>query len=190
MPYHHIKTYIDDYIDGRLSPDEKEQFEKLLASDPASRKMYEHERMIRALLKKSTVPDPGEKYWQNLENNILDRTITRSGDNPGNANAKRKHLENGIIHFLRQAAPLAAAVVLFIVSVLFSSGEKINPMMASAQSDGDTVKSSDERPESEHRFLSEQPEFSLLTSIATSPPGTFGRQLTDGELSKSSGRTY
>ena len=115
MPYHQIKTYIDDYIDGKLPPDEKERFEKLLESDTESRRMYEHEKMIRTLLKKSTIPDPGDKYWKNLEDRILDRTITRSAENTGNSYNERIPRESGIIHYKHcgnNPAPLRRLILL------------------------------------------------------------------------------
>ena len=70
-----LLTNIDDYLTDRLEDGDRRHFEKHLEECENCRIQVEGDRHLMRLMQSDKVPDPGDTYWDHLENAILSRTI-------------------------------------------------------------------------------------------------------------------
>jgi Putative zinc-finger len=114
-----VEFYSLDYISGELAEVDRIQLEEHLSVCPSCRDLIDTEKKLSKELKGSAIPDPGNTYWENLENNILSRAIEKAeGDTLQVEYSVRRPRDI----FYRYLIPLAA--VLLILAVSFSITEK------------------------------------------------------------------
>jgi hypothetical protein len=162
------RLYFDDYLTGLISTDIKDALENHLASCPECRRELESDKRLLALLKMPAVPDPGEKYWDDLDNVVLSRTFDEPSEYvPVEKGEKLRHA-----FFLRYIIP-AAASILILIAAMYGVGRQsvLSPRAASAQT-GRLMENAD-------YFRKTCPGYELKPDIVgmamLSLPGTLGR---------------
>jgi len=169
MPYHHIKLLTDDYLAGTISEADKARFEEILADDEDSRRYVEEEKRLRAALIRDDIPDPGERYWDGLEESILSQTIRR---------ATEDSYERTIVSadsgrdYLRPLLALAASLVLFAASIAVTGQDRAPALRAEVVTTSTIVVT----PDAEETFIqsvysSVSAELNILSAMVSSPPG-------------------
>ncbi|UCD17531.1 MAG: hypothetical protein JSV44_01090 [Candidatus Zixiibacteriota bacterium] len=191
MPYHHIKLFIDDYLAGNLSTEDKARFEEILAFDEESRRFFEEEKRLLYFLNNSGILKTGEQYWDRLENSILSRIDADAAAAQADPVAPPAG-KSGLI--FGQLFPLAASLIVFIASLAITGGTSYLTERSDAggpqlfQEIGLNDEGSGQPPREgtplpaalvwdEGMELAASVEFVIFSSIMTSPPGSFGRQL-------------
>lgn len=110
----HTETYFDDYIEGKLNPQDKTRLEEHLRDCSECREYVEQEKELMQLLKTVPLADPGEAYWQHLENSIFTRTISQPEVETGKSEYIFAH---PIKAMRRYILPVAAVIILLIISL-------------------------------------------------------------------------
>jgi len=154
-----IQLYLDDYLADRLKSDFRSQIEEHLKSCEICREELEQTSILLDIVKADKVPNPGDKYWDNLETTILSNTFDRE-DIPVREEPRRP-----VITFIKYAISLAAAVIVFAVSIVLSGAEKESTL--SQVSSDNRIIASIEIGESQS---------ALISSILISTPGSVGQQ--------------
>jgi len=165
----YYKTYIDDYLTGRLSPKMQEEFKQFLNDNPKYKEAAKAEEKWLELLRSDEIPDPGENYWQNVEENIIGR-VSKSVKRPAYPVEKDRE-KSPIGSFLQYFLPAAAAVAALLIAIATLSPVSMPPSDMIA-----------EKPVEEHYFISaetklclqDRPEPIYLQSIIMLPPGSAG----------------
>lgn len=167
MPCHHfIELKVDDYLTGRLTPDDKRHFDDIIGRCPDCRNFLEEQRAAYDLIHEVSRPETPELYWSGLEKSILARI--ESGDiktiNEIAADDAGPHrIWNALI-------PLAASFLIFLVSL--SMGDKVGSIAGSEPTAVNTIEINS--AQTSYANLIESPEIIAISYIAASPPGTFG----------------
>lgn len=63
-------TRLFDYLDGRLSLEEKKSFEKALSNSPALQKQVDEQRLLEGSLRILKLEEPSQAFAQNVMNRI------------------------------------------------------------------------------------------------------------------------
>ncbi len=161
---------------GRLGDADKMRLDMHLKKCPNCRKDFELEKAWLEIMQSDDVPDPGEKYWDTLENRILAQTVG-AGDRTEPIREIEK--DKSPMRLLRYVIPLAASVSLFFLS---TSGPKFmaekQPLTIAATEE---VKSDfGELNEKLCLNIAKRPD--ILGTIMMSPPGSLGRHMAIGAL--------
>lgn len=168
MPCHHFITIkIDDYLAGRLSPDDNSQFDDIIARCPECRRFLEEQRAAYNLVRSVPLPDIPDSYWFGLEKSILAQIDARE-EKPiqkiAAEDAKPRRIWNILI-------PLAASFLIFLVSLTVSD----SPEMSGGSETSVLPISEETGPEPiSYASLIECQEIIAISYITASPPGTFG----------------
>jgi hypothetical protein len=75
MTHRHPSHLLEDYLDGSLSPDEVAYVERQLAEDMSWREELTRLKVMLETLKQVTVPDPGARYFEDLQERVEARTV-------------------------------------------------------------------------------------------------------------------
>lgn len=168
MPCHHFITIkIDDYLAGRLSLDDKNQFDGIIARCSECRRFLEEQRAAYDLIRSVPLPDIPGSYWSGLEKSILAQ-IDKQDEKPvqriAAEDAKPRRIWNILI-------PLAASFLIFLVSLTVSDSPEI-----SGGSETSTIPISEQTGSEPISYASliECQEIMAISYITASPPGTFG----------------
>ncbi|MFH2037230.1 MAG: anti-sigma factor [Candidatus Zixiibacteriota bacterium] len=166
------QIYVDDYLAGVLSPDDKVRFEEHLGQCPDCQRMVDGERRWLEIMRSDKEPDPGEKYWSGLESRIMARTF--DDDNIIQPSFENNKTGRAKISFLNYLIPVAAAFLIFALSLndnLFKHNMTPSESIEIASIDQTKIEydakimiNSTKRPE-------------ILGTILMSPPGSLGRNL-------------
>ena len=79
MTYRHTIHLHGDYLDGDLSPDQKDQIKRHLDTCAECRQDLEKLRRLTQALHAIEGPDPGDAYFENLTDLVMARTATMTG---------------------------------------------------------------------------------------------------------------
>lgn len=74
MTYRHTTYLHGDYLDGALSPDEMAEVDRHLKACEKCREDFQRLEKLTATLRRIQSPDPGDAYFDNLEETISLRT--------------------------------------------------------------------------------------------------------------------
>lgn len=168
MPCHHFITLkIDDYLAGRLKPDDKNHFDDIIGKCPRCRGFLEEQRAVYDLMRAVPSPEIPGSYWSGLEKSIFAR-LENNEEEPVveivNDNDRARNIWNILI-------PLAASFLIFLVSL--TMGDR--PTMPTATEIMAVSEIDESRPEqTSYARLIESQELLAISYITTSPPGTFG----------------
>jgi len=118
MPCRYIQTHLDDFIDNRLSPKDKELWTSHFEVCTACQLALNQEKEIILLLKSAPAAQHDEIYWQQLEGSILSRTIGAEESISEATIPENVNFSNILQRYL---IPLAAAIVLLLGSFALSN---------------------------------------------------------------------
>jgi|GEM_PF-4363678 hypothetical protein len=167
MPCHpFIELKVDDYLTGRLTPDDKRHFDDIIGQCLECRRFLDEQRAAYDLVHEVSRPETPELYWSELENSILAR-IESSDIQTINEIATDDARPHGIWNML---IPLAASFLIFLVSL--SMGDKVGNIAGSEPAAANTFEIN--AAQTSYANLIESPEIIAISYIAASPPGTFG----------------
>lgn len=168
MPCHHFITLkIDDYLVGRLSPDDKLQFDIIIAHCPECHRFLEEQRAAFNLIRAVPLPEIPETYWSGLEKSILAR-LEDDEEIPVEKTMAEETKPRRIWNVL---IPLAASFLIFLVSLTISDA----PDESGAPETATLPAVEEIQPEpTSYANLIECQEILAISYITTSPPGTFG----------------
>jgi hypothetical protein len=176
-----VKKYIDDFVAGELTANQKAKIEKHLKHCEKCRVEIEFEDSWLELLRSDKIPDPGEIYWNTLEDNILSRTVDSQIDEfTENEETESRRL----LTFFRYAIPLAASIILLIVALGTNEISIYQPEFSSITYKQVVYDAS---------ILNEKPYLNInrginktgiLCTIMTSPPGSTERHMLAGKISQ------
>jgi len=157
MTCHHFLTHIDAFLDGSLAPDEMAAWRHHRDECPSCRREAEEIRELRERLKGARAPDPGESYWNTLEQGILARTIekdvvVRSQSVPNDRGTR--------FPFGSVFIPLAATLVLLLGSLTFTPVLRDTEPSAGIDKNGVAV------------AVNETAEAELMAFVFAGPPGS------------------
>ncbi len=159
-----LEVYIDDYMTGRLGGSDVILVEEHLKSCESCRKRVNVDRRISEILKDDKISDPGDKYWEYLENSVLSSII----DEP-EISLKVDKKEKWPVLF-RLLIPAAAVLLLFFIAQSDIIYDIKKPDKRLTHYFADT-----ELTDKNMVFQKEQLETNLLSSIILSAPGSAGR---------------
>ncbi len=167
MTCREIQLYLDDYSAGRLTPDFRAVLEEHLGKCDRCREELEQLEILVGILTVDKVPDPGEKYWDSLESNILSRTM----DKPESLVDERS--SRPLFTILKYAFSLAAAIAIFAVTIVLPGSAKWPVLGIKTEEHHPAVKIS---RLDESTIAAENSRSALISSILLSSPGSFGQQ--------------
>ena len=121
-----VEFYSLDYISGEFAEADRIQLEEHLSVCSSCRDLIDTERRLSEKLRGSAIPDPGDIYWETLENNILSRVVDEAeAETISIVYAPRRRLDILYSYLI----PLAA--VLLILAVSFSlTGRETTPQIS------------------------------------------------------------
>ncbi len=168
MPCHHfIELKIDDYLTGRLGPDDKSHFDEIIGQCPDCRRFFEDQKEAYGLISRVPGPRIEGTYWTSLEKSILTQVGDREAVPPEESPAEDGR-GRGIWPIL---VPLAASFLIFLVSLSLS--DKTGPSPGTQFAAASTAENNGAEQTSYARLIENQ-EIVAISYITTSPPGTFG----------------
>jgi len=170
MDCREILTNIDSYLTGRLDDETRRRFERHLEKCEKCRIRVENDRLLVDLMSRDNIPDPGESYWDHLENSILSRTIDSYPEIPSNKQ-KTKSSHKITVYLV----PLAASIALMLLSFADIDVGPSQTMRADVSNINNNQAVSVIQP-------SVIPE--IMGSIIMSPPGSPLRTLSIGRLNE------
>jgi len=162
-----IQPYLDDYLADRLTPDFRAVLDEHLGKCDRCREELEQLEVLVGILTVDKVPDPGEKYWDNLESNILSKTIEKPESHVDERPSRP------LISFLKYTVSLAAAIAIFAVSIVLSGSAKW-PILGIETGESRPVAKISRLDESS--IAAQNSRSALISSILLSSPGSFGQQ--------------
>jgi len=170
MTCREAQNYYDDYLMHRLASPDKERFEEHLRECPQCRAELDNDRKLLNALKPEEVPDPGDKYWEDLQKNILAKTVERTPAIPDAAEHKNP-VTNVVFNVI---LPLAASLLLLIASLsgTFSSNRLL--LEAEKQKPFDSRATAKAAPS---LCMTDRMKSKIIGSIMTSLPGSIGRHV-------------
>ncbi len=166
MPCRHIQTHLDEYLEGTLDFIEKERFDGHFGLCSECRGILEREKRLIYLLKSSSTPDPGESYWETMEDLVISRTIVseRADDR-----SDVSFIMQPVNLLQRYLIPLAASVILLIGALTFSGFDN-NSVLSTNQSSGYSTNYAVFENEGVGDSY-------IFTAIVATSPGSMGRYL-------------
>jgi hypothetical protein len=166
MTCREIQLYLDDYLTNRLRPDFRTQIDEHLKSCEVCRVELEQTRIVMDMLAADKMPDPGDKYWDDVENDIMSKTFDKV-ESPVHKEPSRP-----VITFIKYAVSLAAVLAIFALSVVVSeSGNK-----SVAEKNQDEIQMVSVSVSEIVTIDKGEIESELISSILLSTPGSFGQQ--------------
>lgn len=165
-----VQSHLDDFILNQLDKEINDQINNHLKECLDCQKQLEKNRQLIAALKSLPTPDPGDYYWQQMEDSILARTV---GENRQESKLPEQVKIGPIGLMQRYLIPLAASIVLLFGSLLYSNSDQ-KSIRIDAQS-ADAVSSyimAENNPEVSDRLNSQ-----VFTTIVATAPGSLGRHL-------------
>lgn len=118
MTYRHTIHLHGDYLDGELSPEQRDFVTRHLADCANCRNDLEKLRLLTQALKRVTTPNPGRDYFDNLTGNILARTESILGQEINSSPVTSHHSSGRQV--LTALIRLATAVTLLFAAFYIS----------------------------------------------------------------------
>lgn len=166
-----VQSHLDDYILNQVDDQLIDQIENHLKECLDCQKQLKTNKQLITALKSVTTPDPGEYYWQQMEDSILTRALDENED-ISNPPVLVEIGPVGIVQ--RYLIPLAAVFVLFFGSIIFSNS-LLNPNQSVINLTGNSTQ------------ISGNSDSQLFTAIVASAPGSLGRHLVLANISGANG---
>ncbi len=165
-----VQSHLDDYILNQIDKEIFDQIDNHLKECLDCQKQLKTNRQLILELQSITTPDPGDYYWQQMEESILARTF--SGDNekaelPGRVKAEPMSIIN------RYLIPLAASFVLLFGAIMLSNSIQNRTQFSSQATSGSSPYILAEN----NAELSEKSDSQIFTAIVAAAPGSLGRHL-------------
>ncbi len=167
MTCREIQLYLDDYMADRLSEDFLADLKEHLKDCDRCREELEQLKILTGLLTIEKVPDPGEKYWDSLETNILSRTADES-ERPVEETPSRP-----VFSIIKYTVSLAAAFLVFAITIVMSGPETGSVVSTETAENQSATTIADL---AELSIVGDMAGSSLMSSIMLSSPGSFGQQ--------------
>jgi len=168
--------YFDDYLAGRLSDSDRAQLEEHLQSCADCRLELEKESALIDILRKETIPDPGDLYWERLEQIILNRTFDHAPAEVEEPIRPARKIANPVLLYL---LPLAASIAIFVFSM---SDSDLWPFKSRQVKPVADTESLEMIKKDESIYLRINQDSELLGSIMMAPPGSIGGHLIIGQV--------
>nr|MBN2276677.1 zf-HC2 domain-containing protein [candidate division Zixibacteria bacterium] len=164
--------YFDDYLANCISDADRERLQNHLELCAVCREELDRERTLLAILKSDTIPDPGQLYWDGLEQSIFDRVrineVSSWNSLPVSTAEDSSSWKSILI-------PLAASLVFLFVSLSIDSFVPNKPGTLQTSLESDEFKT-------ESLILNIKPDSDILGSMMMSPPGSMGGHLMAGHF--------
>lgn len=119
MTHRHPTNLLEAYIDGDLTPAEAASIQETIAACAECRTTYDELRRLKEVLGQTKTPDPGEQYWQEVDELIRAKTIDRE---PVQPNTKATPEDRRI--FTRSLVSFAFALFLFITAISLNTDDQ------------------------------------------------------------------
>jgi len=132
MTCHEALALLEDYVDGELSGSREAQVSRHLDGCPSCREEVESTIILKAVLRQSKPPDPGEEYWSETTRLIKARTTeSRFPETEIISVNGRRSMERSA--FARSLVSVAASLIVLFSALLLGSGkhERIARLTAS-----------------------------------------------------------
>lgn len=127
-----VVSYLDDLVDGSLSPDKSERVRDHIRRCEACRREFEMTERLKGLLAISGTLDPGDEYFVETEALILGRTV--SNEQPV---AAERGVDDTVASrrtaLMRALASLAASLAILFAAIYIGSSDDIRQARHSAQ---------------------------------------------------------
>jgi hypothetical protein len=162
--------FFDDYLSGNLSDEDKNGLETHLKNCPDCRASLKLEEAWLKTIAEDGVSDPGEGYWNKLEDQILKRT-TGAADNEKIIDIS----ENPIRRMFKYLIPVAASIAVFLGITQNEMKPDVIPQTAEI--------TSPEQEKNDHKLCSDiklKPE--IIKTILLAPPGSASSHIAIGRL--------
>ncbi|HHI03418.1 MAG: hypothetical protein DRP51_08650 [Candidatus Zixiibacteriota bacterium] len=166
----HVQSYLDDYILSQIDKELADKIDNHLKECLDCQKRLEGNKQLFTVLKSLPTPDPGDYYWQQMEDSILAATV---GENRQNSKLPEQAKTGPIGLMQRYLIPLTATFLLFLGSLYFANPVQ-NPIL-SGVSAIDSSSSYIMAEKSEE--ISDRSDSHIFTAIVASAPGSLGRYL-------------
>jgi len=166
MTCRQTQDHLDDYLRGTLDFEQTDVIKKHLEVCSECRGILERENALIDILKSVGTPDPGEIYWDRLDNSIFARTIL--DENTGEITDKPKS-NNPVYVISRYLIPLAASILLLLGSLYYSNFKSDSVYLAAQSGDSAENFSGPDRQSDIESYL--------FVTIVSTTPGSLGKQL-------------
>jgi len=165
MPCHQfIELKIDDYLTGRLSPEDKSHFDDIIGQCADCRRFLEDQQAVYDRVHRVPSPEIPDSYWASLEKSILSRIDDRDTVAVDEVPTKDGK-DYGIWTIL---VPLAASFLIFLASLSIGERPGTSPEATMA------IAAEENAGQTNYARLIENQEIVAISYITTSLPGTFG----------------
>ena len=165
-----VQSHLDDYILNQIDEKLIDQIDNHLKECLDCQKLLKTSKQLITALKSITPPDPGEYYWQQMEDSILARAL---GENDEVSKPQNLVRAEPVSVLQRYLIPLAASFVLLFGSIIFSNSV-INPFQSASNKANN---SSVINMAGNSLVASENSDSQLFTAIVATAPGSLGRHL-------------
>ena len=165
-----VQSHLDDYILNQIDEELIDQIDNHLKECLDCQKQLKTNRQLISTLKSITAPDPGDYYWQQMENSILSRTF---GENKEESKPPNQDTAGPISIIQKYLIPLAASFILLFGSIIFSNSI-INPIQSVSR---EVNSSSLFNMEGNSTEISNNSNSQLFMDIVATAPGSLGRHL-------------
>jgi len=165
-----VQSHLDDYILNQISKELSDEIDNHLKKCLDCQKQLDNNRQIITALKSIATPDPGDFYWQQLENSVLARTVDRKSRD---INLPRQAKIGPISIMQKYLIPLAASFLILFGSIFYADSDQQPIRFGSQTSDRSSLfMAARNNPAGSHSSDSQ-----TFTAIVSGAPGSLGLHL-------------
>ncbi len=165
-----VQSHLDDYILNQINKELFDQIDNHLKECLDCRKRLQTNKQLILELQSIKTPDPGDYYWQQIEESILAKTL---GVNNEKAELPDRVKAEPISIIQRYLIPLAASFVLLFGAIMLFNSIQSQTQFSSQATNGSSPYILAEKSAE----LSEKSDSQIFTAIVAAAPGSLGRHL-------------
>ncbi|MCP4704114.1 MAG: zf-HC2 domain-containing protein [candidate division Zixibacteria bacterium] len=158
MSCRQVQSHLDDYILNQIDKDLFAQIDSHLKECLDCQEKLEINKLLISALQSNKTPDPGDYYWQQMEDSILAKTIGNENEESQLPNRFKSEPINLVKRYL---IPLAASFVLLFGSLVFSDFVQNQPQFGTINANN----------------ISNNSDSQIFTAIVSASPGSLGKHL-------------